>query len=295
MRSKIPSFIMIPSFLSVIIFMLYVFFVSYNHISYLVHPVTIFFVSITTILLYILESINNLIFRKKLQSFSKEERKKIFEENEGNYFYRLYKFIFYDYKRMTHNEVKKIDHGFDGIIELDNKLPMWWIHLFYLTIVFSAIYFFSYLLIDYSNPYKEYDIAYKNQLKEIEIFEKNSPQVTIENASFKENLINSGKILFDENCATCHQSDGSGNIGPNLTDDYWINKKEKDLFKNIYSVIWNGSVNNPTMRAFGKSGEIKGNDIEKISSYVYFINKKSKKPLAGKAPQGIKITKWSKM
>ncbi len=275
--------------------MFYVFFISYNHISYLVHPITIFFFIITTILLYILESINNLIFRRKLRFISEKERKKIFEENEGNYFYRLYRFIFYDYKKISYDEVTKIDHGFDGIIELDNQLPMWWVHLFYLTIVFSAIYFFSYLLIDYSNPYKEYDIAYKNQLKNIEIFEKNTPQVTIENARFKESLINSGKVIFEENCATCHQSDGSGNIGPNLTDDYWINTKEKDLFKNIFYVIWNGSDNNPTMRAFGKSGEIKGNDIEKISSYVYFINQKYKKPLKSKVPQGMKMPEWSKI
>ncbi|ACY40422.1 cbb3-type cytochrome c oxidase ccoP subunit III [Blattabacterium sp. (Blattella germanica) str. Bge] len=294
MRSRIPSFIMIPSFLSIIIFMFYVFFRSYNHIYYLVHPITISFLIVTTILLWILEFVNSLIFRKKLQSIEEKERIKIFEENEGNYFYRLYKFIFHDPKKMN-DGVKKIDHGFDGIIELDNRLPMWWIHLFYMTIIFSAIYFFSYLFMDFSNPYKEYEIAYKNQLKQIEIFEKNTPQVTIENACFKENLIDSGKTLFDENCATCHQSDGSGNIGPNLTDDYWINTKEKNLFKNIFSIIWNGSDNNPTMRAFGKSGEIKGNDIEKISSYVYFINQKSKKPLTSKAPQGKKITEWSKI
>ncbi|WP_185872413.1 cbb3-type cytochrome c oxidase N-terminal domain-containing protein [Blattabacterium cuenoti] len=294
MRSKIPSFIMIPSFLFIIIFIFYVFFISFNYKSYFFHPITISFFIIVTILLYILESINNLIFIEKIKFFSKEEKIKILKENEGNYFYRFYKFIFHDHKDIN-NGVKKIDHGFDGIIELDNKLPLWWIHLFYLTIIFSAIYFFSYLLIDFSNPYKEYDITYKNQLKEIEIFEKKTPQVTIENAFFKKNLINNGKILFNENCATCHKLDGSGNIGPNLTDNYWININEKDLFKNIFSIIWNGSDNNPTMRAFGKSGEIKGNDIEKISSYVYFINKIYKKPSIYKAPQGKKIIEWSKI
>lgn len=279
---------MIPSILSVIIYILYTFFESYNRINYIFHPITIFFFIVITILLFVLESINHLIFKNRLQSLSKDEKIKILEENEGNYFYRLYRFIFFGQK----NEgVKKIDHGFDGIIELDNKLPVWWIHLFLITIVFSVIYFFSYLFIDYSNPYKEYDIAYKNQLKEIEIFEKNTPQVTIDNASFKKNFINTGKVLFEENCATCHKSDGSGNIGPNLTDDYWINIKDKDLFKNIYYIIWNGSENDPTMRAFGKKGEIKGNDIEKISSYVYFINK-NKKSSKGKAPQGKKNLDW---
>ncbi|WP_185874035.1 cbb3-type cytochrome c oxidase N-terminal domain-containing protein [Blattabacterium cuenoti] len=293
MRSKIPYFIMIPSILSVIIFIFYIFLGIENR-SYIIHPITIFFLIIITILLFILDSINNLIYRKKLQFLTKEKRKKIIEENEGNYFYIFYKFLFHDTKKMNQN-VKKIDHGFDGIIELDNKLPMWWIHLFYLTIIFSGIYFFSYLLTDFSDPYKEYIFDYQNQLKKIEIFEKNTPQVTLINAEFKKEFVKNGKTLFEENCATCHQSDGSGNIGPNLTDNYWINITEKDLFKNIFSIIWNGSVNNPTMRAFGKSGEIKGNDIQKISSYVYFINTKLKKPIKNKAPQGKKIINWNKI
>ncbi|WP_185852967.1 cbb3-type cytochrome c oxidase N-terminal domain-containing protein [Blattabacterium cuenoti] len=292
MRSKIPFFIMIPSVLSVIMFMFYVF-LGFNNRTYIVHPVTISFFVVVTILLFILDSIENLIFRRKLKFITEEERRKIFEENEGNYFYRLYKFIFHDLKKKS-QEVKKIDHGFDGILELDNKLPMWWLHLFYLTIVFSTIYFFSFLFTDFSNPYKEYEVAYQKQLKEIEIFEKNTPQVTVENAFFDQKFIDSGKTLFEENCATCHQSDGSGNIGPNLTDDYWINIMEKKLFKNIFSIIWYGSKNNPTMRAFGQSGEIKGNEIQKISSYVYFINTKLKKPIKNKAPQGKKILDWDK-
>ncbi|WP_185850004.1 cbb3-type cytochrome c oxidase N-terminal domain-containing protein [Blattabacterium cuenoti] len=293
MRSKIPFFIIIPSVLSVIMFMFYVF-LGFNHQIYIVHPVTISFFVVITILLFILDSIDNLIYRRKLKFLTEEERRKIFEENEGNYFYRLYKFIFHDPKKKS-QEVKKIDHGFDGILELDNKLPMWWVHLFYLTIIFSTIYFFSCLFTDFSNPYKEYEVAYQNQLKEIEIFEKNTPQVTVENAFFDQKFVDSGKTLFEENCATCHQSDGSGNIGPNLTDDYWINIMDKNLFKNIFSIIWYGSKNNPTMRAFGQSGEIKGNDIQKISSYVYFINTQLKKPIKNKAPQGKKIIDWDKL
>lgn len=282
---------MIPSILSVLIFMFYVLF-GIDNSSYIVHPVTISFFIVIIILLFILDSIDNLIYRKKLKFLTEEERRKIIEENEGNYFYRIYKFLFHDPKKINQG-VKKIDHGFDGILELDNKLPMWWMHLFSITIVFSFIYFFSYLLIDFSNPYKEYEISYKNQLKEIERFEKSMPQVTIENSSFNAKFVDSGKTLFEENCATCHKSDGSGNIGPNLTDDYWINIMEKDLFKNIFSIIWYGSKNNPTMRAFGQSGEIKGNDIQKISSYVYFINTKLKKPINHKDPQGKKIMNWN--
>ncbi|WP_185851174.1 cbb3-type cytochrome c oxidase N-terminal domain-containing protein [Blattabacterium cuenoti] len=292
MRSKVPSFIMIPSILSVIFFIFYVF-LDVKDIFYIVHPITIFFFIIITILLFILDSIDNIIYQKRLKSITEKERRIIIEENEGNYLYLFYKFLFYDTKKINRN-VKKIDHGFDGILELDNKLPMWWIHLFYLTIFFSTIYFVSYFLTDFSNPYKEYESAYKNQMKEIEIFDKKTPQVSLKKASFQKEFINDGKKLFEENCSTCHQSDGSGNVGPNLTDDYWINIIEKDLFKNIFSIIWYGSKNNPTMRAFGESGEIKGNDIQKISSFVYYINTQSKKPIKNKIPQGKKVLDWKK-
>ncbi|WP_185878068.1 cbb3-type cytochrome c oxidase N-terminal domain-containing protein [Blattabacterium cuenoti] len=293
MKSKISSFIMISSSLSIIIFSFYTFLKSYNKMFYIKHPITILFIIIIILLLIILEFINNLIFEKKIESLSEKEKKIILERNEGNYFYLFYKFLFHYNENKKIKKVKKIDHGFDGIIELDNNIPIWWTHLFFLTIIFSMIYLISYLTLDFSNPYKEYKIAYEKQLKEIKIFEKNTPQTSLKKSFFKKNLINDGKILFEENCSTCHQKDGSGNIGPNLTDDYWINIVEKDLYKNIFSIIWNGSKKNPTMRAFGESGEIKGNDIEKISSYVYFINKKKIKPNKQKSPQGKKILIWN--
>lgn len=41
---------------------------------------------------------------------------------------------------------------------------------------------------------------------------------------------------------------GKGGIGPNLTDDYWVNHVEDSLFKNIYHIVYNGSPHNPQMR-----------------------------------------------
>ncbi|WP_185882583.1 cbb3-type cytochrome c oxidase N-terminal domain-containing protein [Blattabacterium cuenoti] len=288
MRTKVPFFINIPIIVSIIIFIFYII-LGIENIKLIYHPISILFFFVIIILLFVLDFINELIYRKKLKSLTDIEKKNILDENEGNYFYRLYKF--FNYKTKIDN-LKQINHGFDDIIELDNKLPIWWVHLFFFTIVISVIYLCAYLFTDFSNPYQEYQIAYQEQLKNIEKFEKTMPQITIENATFNNHLIDSGKVLFEENCATCHNSDGSGNIGPNLTDDYWINIIEKDLFKNIFSIVWNGSKNNPTMRAFGKNGELKGNDIQKISSYVYFINTKNVST-SGKSPEGKKIINWN--
>lgn len=211
------------------------------------------------ILLWIIELINEIIY-KKIKFLKKEKIK----------------------------NVKKIDNG-SGILELDHSPPYWWIKLFYITVIFSTIYLLAYFFTDFAHPKKEYELASKKQMKKVLFYEKTRPQVTLETAKFKKEFVEEGKALFQETCASCHNPDGGGNICPNLTDDYWINKIEKNLFKNIFYIIWNGSKNNPTMRAFGSTGEIKGNDIEKISSYVYSINKNSIKPSRIKPPEGQKI------
>ncbi|XMD33553.1 MAG: cbb3-type cytochrome c oxidase N-terminal domain-containing protein [Candidatus Karelsulcia muelleri] len=232
--------------------------------DYLKHPLSIW-IYIISLLLIIISSFLEEIFKNQL---SKKKLKK-----------------FQSYEK----KIKTINHGFDGILELDNKIPKWWQQLFSITIVISIIYFCSFFFTNFANPQFEYKRAYKNQLKKIKEFEKKQPQASIETVKFDKKFINDGKKLFNENCATCHNIDGGGNIGPNLTDDYWINHKEKTLIKNVFYIIWNGSKNNKVMRAFGASGEIKGNDIQKLSSYIYFINKNNNKPKNPKFPEGDKI------
>ena len=88
-----------------------------------------------------------------------------------------------------------------------------------------------------------------------------------------------------------------GGIGPNLTDDYWVNHEEEDLFKNIYHVIYNGSPKNAQMRAFGQKKELSGLAIEKIASYVYSLNQNEPaKTVAdgAAAPQGDLVEKWKR-
>lgn len=285
MKTKIPLYIRLPFILSIIVFCFYTF--SGGNTQTLLHPITIGVTLLSTLLLFIFEALNKLVETQKLSLLPKKEREKIIQAGKINYFVKLYKSALFDPKEEEQEEKpKEIDHGFDGIIELDNKLPTWWVNLFYLTIVFAVLYFFAYLITDFAHPEKEYELAYHKQMEEVAAYEKAMPQATLETAFFDENLIEQGKELFRESCAICHGPDGEGNIGPNLRDEYWINHPEKTLFKNIFNMVWNGSKNNPTMRAFGASGEIKGNDIQKISSYVYSINKDPKRLPNAKAPEG---------
>ncbi len=263
-KYKHPSLIKMFYSFFIIIFIFYVF--LDGDFYYIKHPLSIIIYILLLIIIILSYSIDNRILNEKINFINK---------NKNNFIYS--------------KKIKKIDHGFDGILELDNKIPKWWKKIFIITIVMSTLYFFSFLFTNFANPQFEYKIAYKNQLKKIKEYEKKKPQANIDTVKFYKKFINDGKKLFNENCATCHNVDGGGNIGPNLTDDYWINHTEKTLIKNIFYIIWNGSKNNKVMRAFGASGEIKGNDIEKLSSYIYFINKKNKKPNNTKSPEGDKI------
>ncbi|XCI75823.1 MAG: cbb3-type cytochrome c oxidase N-terminal domain-containing protein [Flavobacteriales bacterium] len=287
MTPRTPIYITIPLALSVILFTFYVF--SGSDTSYVKHPIVLAFLVLALILLLILEALNGVIYNQKLKFLSEQERCRLIKKNRENYFVRLYKSGLYTPTDES-EKAEEIDHDFDGILELDNKLPEWWVSLFYLSIIFALLYFCAYLFTDFAHPQKEYEIAYERQLAEVIAYEKTRPQATLETANFNEELVSEGRVLFEEICATCHNPDGSGSTGPNLTDEYWINKQEKELFKNAFYMVWNGSENNPTMRAFGATGELKGNDIEKLASYVYAINIGPKKPDNPKAPQGEKVT-----
>lgn len=248
---------------------------------------------IVVILLLIMNSIGDLIEDQNFSKLSEEEKAAYKRDKNTPYFQKLWNSAF---KKQSATEEKDIiiDHGFDGITELDNALPKWWIGLFYFSIVFCVVYLFAYAFTDYAHPEAELNSETKKMLASIEEFEKTAPQINLESAKYNADYITEGEELFKTNCVSCHADNAKGGIGPNLTDKHWINIKEKSLFKNVFWMLENGSPNNPTMRPFIKEGTISGRDAEKIAAYVYHINQE-KAPITqkdgGAAPQG-EIAHW---
>ena len=292
MKQRTPVYVNIATILTILVVIYYMFVQS---AEFLTSPYFWGTVVISVIMAMIHHSIGDLIENDQFKKLSDEEKAQYLEAKKVPYFKALYQSAF---KKQSPTEEKDIliDHGFDGIMELDNQLPKWWLGLFYFGVAYCAVYMVSYWLTDFAHVQKEYDEEYKAQTASIAEYMKNTPPPTIESAVYSPDNIAAGEEVFKTNCVSCHSAGGSGGIGPNLTDNAWINQPEKTLFKNVFHIVENGSPNNPAMQAFGKNGVLTGFDIQNVAAYVYHINQEQP-PITpdkgGAAPQGTPAN-WEK-
>jgi len=164
-----------------------------------------------------------------------------------------------------HDDPLLLGHEIDGIRELDNKLPRWWVWLFYLTIIFSVYYMVYYHVVRAGDLM---DTEYRKEMQKGETIK------AVAMNSFEQNLatmepskdavvLATGKATFQKLCAPCHRPDGGGLVGPNLCDDYWIHGSN---FVDNVKTIWNG-VPNKGMVTW--KGTLKPAEITAVASYIY--------------------------
>lgn len=175
-----------------------------------------------------------------------------------------------------------LDHNYDGIKELDNSLPPWWVYMFYATIIFGVVYLIRFHVLDGDTQAVEYEKAVAEARAEVEKFKATSPNVfDIENVTLltADADLKRGKAVFNLNCASCHLADGGGQIGPNLTDEYWI---LGGGIKNVFNTVYNGGRDGKGMIAWNKT--LKPEDIAKVASYV--LSLQGTTPAVAKAAEG---------
>lgn len=163
-----------------------------------------------------------------------------------------------DAQHFVKTSVKTTGHEWDGIQELDNPLPRWWVWAFYATTIFTVVYWLFYPAWPIGNSftkgvpgfnsvtYTAHTVDGKDvqktthwnmrsqfmrdtnlwQAQQKPWFDKVSslaPEDVAKNAELMQFVNSAGKTLFSENCAACHQQGAQGKVGfsPNLTDDYW--------------------------------------------------------------------------
>lgn len=175
-----------------------------------------------------------------------------------------------------------LDHNYDGIKELDNSLPPWWVAMFYITIILGVVFFTYYHVLGGQSQAEEYNAEMKVAEQAKAAF-----AATQANTIDEDNLeaivdakdLAIGKTIYTTNCVACHGANGEGGVGPNLTDKFWIHGGD---ITNVYKTIKNG-VAEKGMIAW--SAQLKPADMLKVSSYVLSIQ--GTNPPNGKAPQGV--------
>lgn len=106
----------------------------------------------------------------------------------------------------------------DGIEEYDNRLPRWWLGLFYGSVLVGVGYAVNYHLIEGTSQAALYDA-------EVAAAEERWPTPTADEAlasAGSPEAIEAGAAIYAQNCIGCHGPELQGGIGPDLTDAEWI-------------------------------------------------------------------------
>lgn len=170
------------------------------------------------------------------------------------------------------------EHHYDGIQEYDNNLPRWWLTLFYLTIAWAGLYFTWYhVLGNKLGPDRLQDDL--KELAEVRVKNQTGPlsEEQLRSLSTNAERIAKGKAVYaGTGCATCHAADGTGGVGPNLRDRFWLHGS--DLSK-IVAVLTNGS---PNKAMPAQKSMMSSDDITNLAIFIADWNRQGEKP--GKAP-----------
>lgn len=187
-------------------------------------------------------------------------------------------------KPMSEEKSLLIDHEYDGIQELNNPTPAWFMYLFYITIIFAVGYLLVYHVFGVGQlQYDEYKTEMAVAAKEKEAYlakAANRVDETTVKLTTDPAVLASGQAIFKDRCSPCHGDHAQGVVGPNLTDDYWLHGgKINEVFKTIkYGVSAKGM---PTWEK-----QLSPKQISDVANYVKSL--KGSNPANPKAPQGDK-------
>ena len=208
-----------------------------------------------------------------------------------------------------HSGVETTGHVWDGIKELNNPAPRWWLWVFFVCCIWAVGYWVMYpAWPTLSGEGARGGTPGKKQWTEYKKLASDQAEITARRGVFAEKIktkslaeikadpelyafaVAGGKAAFKENCAACHGTGAQGGRGyPNLNDDDWLWGGTLD---DIYTTIKHGirSTHEETrmsqMPAFGKDGILKPEQISTVADYVLSLSSGK-----GATPEGEAIFK----
>jgi cytochrome c oxidase cbb3-type subunit III len=175
-------------------------------------------------------------------------------------------------------------HSYDGIEEYDNPMPAWWRRTFWATFVFSLGYFVHYQLTGNGPSVEQSYEDDMRQFRELQAAQSLGATVTEEGLGrlmLDTALMRDGQSVFRARCTQCHADRGQGNIGPNLTDEYWLNGDASLL--SLYEIVGKGR----TLKGMPNwDQKLRPLELAQVAAYVGTLRGKN---LPGRPPQGNRI------
>lgn len=286
MKKLIPSYVRVPLLFAVVFAALEYFIDSGDKPAFIKFPMVALFLGVFLFLLIAIEIVIDAVDKVTYHLLTDEQKEQLANAQsvsftESKWYQNLVSKLTRS-KEIEREEDIMLDHDYDGIKELDNVLPPWWVYLFYGTIIFSVIYLVRFHVVgDYTQTEefnKEIELA---ELEKSKLPKDPADEVSYETvvAVTDASSLAKGKEIFTNACAACHKADGGGLVGPNLTDKHWINGGG---IKNVFKLISEGSKNNPSMVAW--KANLSSKDIQSVASYILTLE--GSNPPGAKAAEG---------
>lgn len=286
MKKLIPSYIRVLAIFFVVFGTMEYFIDSGDKPAFVKYPMVALFLLVFLFLLIAIEVTLKAVNTITFQLLTDEQKAKLEEKNELGFkesalFKSITSFLIKPKKVEDEGELL-LDHDYDGIKELDNNLPPWWVYLFYICIAFSVIYLVRYEVMDGDN--QEMELKKEMAQAEIDIaeYKKTAPDLMDEKTVTlltDAASLSAGKEIFTANCVACHRADAGGQIGPNLTDNQWI---LGGGIKDVFRTLMNGGRDGKGMISW--KGTLKPKQMQEVASYV--LSLKGSNPKDPKAPEG---------
>ena len=286
MNKLIPVYVRVPAIFFTVFAAMEFFIDSGDRPAFIKYPIVLLFLFLVLFLIIAIEICMSAIENVSYLLLSEEQKKELENKKpvrlQDTKWYQKIRGFFIKTRSVDEEGALLMDHDYDGIKELDNDLPPWWVYLFYGCIAFALIYMVRFHVFGGENQMQEFEREMADAKIAVEEYKKTAKDLidekTVVLLTDPKDLAD-GKALFENNCAVCHRADGGGAIGPNLTDDHWL---LGGGIKNVFHTITNGGRDGKGMVAW--KGTLKPSEIQLVASYV--LSLQGSKPVDGKAPDG---------
>lgn len=287
MKNLIPSYVRVPAIFFIIFGLIEYFVDSGDKPAFLEYPIIMLFLVLVLLILIAIEGIVGALENVLFQSLDEAGKERYLANTskvpQFNKIKALYAKLKGGEKPIEEEHEIILDHNYDGIKELDNNLPPWWLYSWYASIVFGAVYLFNFHVTGTSDTqYEELDNEYAEAKIQIEEYKKTAKNLVDFNTVTlltDASDLQVGKSIFTENCVACHMADGGGGIGPNLTDKHWILGGD---IKSVFKTISEGGRSGKGMIAW--KNDLKPLEMAQVSSYV--LSMQGTTPANPKDPEG---------